>query len=125
MKNGYIAILHRFLHSHAEALNRVEQFLFADNVLAKKEKLKIAFIDEGHLSITIPEGRKILEGQIFYTMDEVVNKDTSWRSSALDIDNLTTTKIIDTKIREGANFYYASLVDEKGAVYTSKIEKII
>ncbi len=125
MKNGYIAILHRFLHSHAEALNRVEQFLFADNVLAKKEKLKIAFIDEGHLSITIPEGRKILEGQIFYTMDEVVNKDTSWRSSALDVDNLITTKIIDTKIREGANFYYASLIDEKGAVYTSKIEKII
>ena len=124
MKNGYMSIINRFLHSHYEALNRVEQFLFADNVLAKKEKLLIKFVDSEHLSVTIPQGRKVLEGEIFYTMDEEVNKDTSWKSSSLDIENLTTTKVIDTKIREGAMYYYASLLDEKGAVYTSKIEKI-
>ena len=120
-----MSIINRFLHSHYEALNRVEQFLFADNVLAKKEKLLIKFVDSEHLSVTIPQGRKVLEGEIFYTMDEEVNKDTSWKSSSLDIENLTTTKVIDTKIREGAMYYYASLLDEKGAVYTSKIEKII
>ena len=95
------------------------------NFLTKKEKLLINFVDAEHLLITLPQGRKILEGEIFFTMDEEINKDTSWRSSSLDIDNLTTTKVIDTKIREGAMYYYASLLDEKGAVYTSKIEKII
>ena len=125
MKNGHISIINRMLHSHFHALSSVEQFLFAENVLAKKEKLLINFVDAEHLLITLPQGRKILEGEIFFTMDEEINKDTSWRSSSLDIDNLTTTKVIDTKIREGATYYYASLIDEKGAVYTSKIEKII
>ena len=124
MKNGYVSILDRFLHSHANALSSIESFVFADNVLAHKEKLILKFVDQNNLSITIPESRTLLEGSIYYTLDEEVNKDTKWRSSSLGINNLSTSKVINTTIREGAHFYYASVIDEKGAVYTTKIEKI-
>ena len=124
MKNGYVSIIDRFLHSHAEALNRIEAFVFADNVLANKEKLILKFVDQNNLSITIPQSRAIIEGNIYYTLDEEVNKDTKWRSSSLGIDNLSTSQIIKTAIRDGAYFYYASVIDEQGAVYTTRIEKI-
>ena len=123
MKNGYMAIVDRLLHSHAHALSRDEQFFFANNVLTKKEKLKLEFTNESTLVITIPDGRKVLEGSVYYTDEEEINKDTRWRSTSLDISELTQTKVITTSLREGTKYFYASIIDEKGAVYTTKIEK--
>lgn len=124
MKNGHLSILNRFAHSHASALSSVEQFLFADNTLAKKGNISIKFVDSEHLSISLPEEKIIIAGEIFFTDDEEINQDTIWRYSSLDVEGLTTSKVISIKIRDGAVFYYASLTDEKGGVYTSKIEKI-
>ena len=124
MKNGYIAILNRFLHSHFEALNRIEQFIFADNVVNKTEKLKIEIVNGNNLSITLPKGRSIIEGYLYYSEDETIDKDTKWRSSSLNISNLIETKIINMNIKEGTNYFYASLLDERGAIYTSIIEKV-
>jgi hypothetical protein len=124
MKNGHLSILNRFAHSHASALSSVEQFLFADNTLAKKGNISIKFVDSEHLSISLPEEKIIIAGEIFFTDDEEINQDTIWRYSSLDVEGLTTSKVINTKIRDGAVFYYASLTDEKGGVCTSKIEKI-
>ena len=122
MENGYISILHRFLHSHYDALGRIEPYLFADNVLANKEKFKIEFVDKLVLSIDLPKGRSIIEGSIYYSTEEEVNKDTKWRNAGLDITNLETNKIININLREGTTYYYASLTDEKGGIYTSIIE---
>jgi hypothetical protein len=92
--------------------------------LAKKGNISIKFADSEHLSISLPEEKIIIAGEIFFTDDEEINQDTIWRYSSLDVEGLTTSKVINIKIRDGAVFYYASLTDEKGGVYTSKIEKI-
>ena len=90
-----------------------------DMVVIKKGET--VFVPTG-VAIELPKGRKIIEGSIYYSMDEEVNKDTKWRSTTLDITNLETNKIININLREGTTYYYASLTDEKGGIYTSIIE---
>ncbi len=122
-KNGELAIINQFLHSHYHALAQIEGFAFAEEVLANNYRIEMKWKTDEELEIKLPKGKEVRFAAIHYTTEETVNKDTKWVEREISSDNYSNSKI-KVSLKEGTRHYYVSFIDEKGATHSSPVQSL-
>ena len=115
MKNGYMTVKHKFIHSHAEALYALEPYAFANSVINKKE-----------ITTFVRNGNEIL----ITNMPEKVNYSFVLTTEETNIKNLKDLRKertelsgnkISLKLDDTVTYFIVCIEDEQGAVSTSTL----
>lgn len=118
MKNSGISIYPDLLHSQYDATNLMDPYTYADRLLNGYKEIEIT-LDSGSVKITNNNNTKINSVSLYTTEDNLPSTSSRWLEEELSLDGDSSTFTLDSD----TSYYYVSVLDEKGAITSSKVLK--
>lgn len=119
IKNGCLSIIDKFPHSHFDAVNQIEPYIYA-NKIVNKEKIGEATLSKNSLTVQNIDPSKVLEASIYETDEVIISPTIRWIESNVDLSG--TQSIINLDIN--TTYSYASIVLDDGLTVSSNVLQI-
>lgn len=119
MKNGSFAIIDKFPHSHFDAVNQPEPYLFAKTIL-NNEKVGKLTLEKDKVTVKNIDSNKILEASLYETSEATINSSIRWLGTDIDINEERSSITLDVN----TTYSYVSIVSAEGLAISSNVLKI-
>lgn len=122
VQHGTLTVLKDWLHSHRIAVEAIEPYLFANQILDGTASLGFATLpgfDSTAVELRLPEGETIESASLVYSTDGFGGSIT-WSKRRLTVEGST----LAYEIPVGTTMFYLSVVDKNGFTWSTPLSQL-